>query len=203
MYCRRRALGGVMVCLVAPHVFKTLLEWPIGLILSYLLAAAVLLRTETLGPTLRVRLTAGASVAIGLTTVLSWQIFRGIIDKPIARVRNFYGMVSVFEEDSNQPHKHMLRLVHGGITHGVQYFDPAKRRRPTTYYAETSGVGRAIRYLQRRPTMRVGLIGLVPARWRPTPGPAIYTSSMRSIPRRRGWRRSISVICEIAAASIA
>ena len=77
------ALGGVLVCLVAPHVFKTLLEWPIGLILSYLLAAAVLLRPETLGPTLRARLTAGASVAIGLAAVLCWQIFMGISDKPI------------------------------------------------------------------------------------------------------------------------
>ena len=75
-------------------------------------------------------------------------------------MRNFYGVVSVYEDRGNQPDEHTLRLVHGGTTHGVQYFDPAKRRRPTTYYAETSGVGRAIRYLQRRPTMRVGVIGL-------------------------------------------
>jgi protein-L-isoaspartate O-methyltransferase len=154
------ALGGMLVCLVAPRIFKMFLEWPIGLILSYLLAAAVLLRSDVLGPTLRARLAAGASVVIGLAAILGWQISKSIGDRPITRVRNFYGVVSVFESDRNKPAQHNVALVHGGITHGLQYVDPAKRRRPTSYYAEPSGVGLAIRYLQRRPKLRVGVIGL-------------------------------------------
>ena len=36
-------------------------------------------------------------------------------------------------------------LVHGGIIHGTQWRDDSRRRYPTTYYCETSGVGRAPR----------------------------------------------------------
>ena len=59
------------------------------------------------------------------------------------------------------PTNTISRLVHGNIAHGQQFVAPAKRRRPTMYYAESSGVGRAIRCLQKqRPAMRVGVVGL-------------------------------------------
>jgi hypothetical protein len=51
-------------------------------------------------------------------------------------------------------------LVHGGIIHGTQWLADARRRQPTTYYCETSGVGRALALLPTNRSRRVGLVGL-------------------------------------------
>ena len=51
--------------------------------------------------------------------------------------------------------------MHGTILHGTQYLEPDLARRPTTYYTQTSGVGRALESMH--PTTRplkVGVIGL-------------------------------------------
>lgn len=50
--------------------------------------------------------------------------------------------------------------MHGRITHGYQFADPVKRKWPTSYYGEQSGVGQAIRYFQHAGGVRVGAIGL-------------------------------------------
>jgi spermidine synthase len=54
----------------------------------------------------------------------------------------------------------MRVLTHGTITHGKQFLDPARRQWPTTYYGETSGVGRAIEAMRSRGSVRIGVIGL-------------------------------------------
>ena len=152
------ALGGALVSLAAPHIFSGFWEWQIGLVLCFLLAAAVLMQPATLGTTWLARLMGGISVLIGLATILGLQ---AMPTRPLYQSRNFYGVVSVTEVDADDPAAHAFRLIHGNTIHGEQYADPAKRRRPTTYYAESSGVGQAVRYLQKRPEpMRVGVVGL-------------------------------------------
>ena len=63
--------------------------------------------------------------------------------------------------DFREPHR---LLVHGATTHGLQLTGPGRTRIPTTYYATTSGVGRAIaslgagdRWLEPH---AIGLVGL-------------------------------------------
>jgi len=52
-------------------------------------------------------------------------------------------------------------LIHGTILHGNQYLDPVLSRQATTYYTETSGIGRLLDVLNpRREPLRVGVIGL-------------------------------------------
>ncbi len=72
--------------------------------------------------------------------------------------RNFYGVVRVRESSDKSERK----LAHGVILHGTQFTDPAKQRIPTTYYAETSGAGLAMKYLRARlqRPLRVAVIGL-------------------------------------------
>jgi len=50
--------------------------------------------------------------------------------------------------------------VHGGIIHGTQWREDDRRRWPTTYYCETSGVGRALASLPTDRGRRVGVVGL-------------------------------------------
>ena len=152
------AIGGVLVSIVAPLAFRSFFEWPLGLFLAYVVAVAALMRPETLGAAIPARAMAAVSAVVGLVCLVCSQFERG---HPVVRVRNFYGVVSVFEDNRNEPDEDNFQLVNGNIVHGQQFVAPAKRRRPTTYYAESSGVGRALRCLQKqRPAMRVGVVGL-------------------------------------------
>ena len=72
----------------------------------------------------------------------------------LARGRNFYGNLRVKDVDDGT-----RVLIHGAINHGTQFLDPDRRREPTTYYAEGSGIGWAIERT-RHPNQRVGVIGL-------------------------------------------
>lgn len=75
--------------------------------------------------------------------------------------RNFYGMLKVVEYNADDPTTHYDILLHGGTTHGLQFRDPLLSILPTTYYGETSGVGRAIRNLTGPVQPRkYGLVGL-------------------------------------------
>ena len=146
-----------------PAIFRTFLEWPIGLVLAYLLAGTALLLPGTLGRARAARYLAAVNVIGGLACLLSalvWQAVR-YHDDAVTRVRNFYGALTILEDDPNDPDLHSCYLVHANTTHGAQLVDSPDRNVPTTYYTEDSGVGQAVRYLQdEKPRMRVGVIGL-------------------------------------------
>jgi hypothetical protein len=75
----------------------------------------------------------------------------------LATSRNFYGTATVSLE-GNQ-----VVLSHGKTRHGTQFTDEERAAIPTAYYAPTSGVGRAARYLQEREegqSVRFGFVGL-------------------------------------------
>ncbi len=74
--------------------------------------------------------------------------------------RNFYGMLKVVQYNASNPLTTYHTMVHGGITHGMQFTDPVLAAFPTTYYGESSGVGRALRQLERAGGRRIGLVGL-------------------------------------------
>ncbi len=166
------ALGGILVSLVAPHVFNSFLEWNLGMLAAYLLATVVLFlavpRPCFAGTPGRLRmpglLTSGFAAG-GFIAVLLWQVASsppGPGDpRLIERRRNFYGVVSVWDIAGDDPREHHLSMWHGAILHGRQFVAPERRREPFSYYLPESGVGRAIVELQRRKqNMRVGVVGL-------------------------------------------
>jgi SAM-dependent methyltransferase len=77
----------------------------------------------------------------------------------VQRVRNFYGVLSVFDHRPDDEQNQYRVLLHGRITHGLQFANPRFASWPTTYYTRSSGVGRAIDSLPETPR-RVGLVGL-------------------------------------------
>ncbi len=84
----------------------------------------------------------------------------------IARSRNFYGALTVWEDHRGNPTRHTYTLMHGRTTHGVQLRDPAYQQKATTYYDVRSGVGTALIYHPNRlaqpnpGSLRAGFIGL-------------------------------------------
>ncbi|SFP08750.1 hypothetical protein SAMN05216567_104141 [Variovorax sp. OK605] len=145
------ALGGVTVGLVAPHVLAAYYELGLGLMLTALAAAFVLRR--------QVRLRV-CCVALAACCTLFLLVQVGS-DRAGARSlqRNFYGALLAYDTPATPPSDSVRELAHGSVKHGAQFLDPARRREPTTYYGETSGIGRAIAAAPAGPR-RVGLIGL-------------------------------------------
>jgi hypothetical protein len=76
------------------------------------------------------------------------------------RERNFYGALSVRENWDTQMLNRTVELMHGRITHGLQF--ERTRKLPTSYYDKQSGVGLALTTIPQRAAgpLRVGVIGL-------------------------------------------
>jgi hypothetical protein len=148
-------LGGLFVAWLAPRLFTTYLELPLGLAAASAVAC-LSLAWDTV-PFRRWRSVCAAgmgflSLGLGLHAFL---LDRDTDGTTVARGRNFYGTLSVFDE----PERGWRVLAHGTISHGGQFLDPLKANRPSTYYSRDSGVGLAMASLKPQPR-KVGVVGL-------------------------------------------
>ena len=154
------ALGGVFVGLIAPRAFRDLWELPVGIVFTAAVVAVVLARDRAGFPDERARRAAVGGAAL-FTAVLAgalvW-IYADLASGVRLLTRNFYAALKVY--DTGIGPDAMRVLTHGTITHGKQFIDPARRGVPTTYYGDTSGVGRAIEAMRARGPVRIGVIGL-------------------------------------------
>jgi hypothetical protein len=147
------ALGGAAVGLGAPALLPGYFEVEIGLVL---VALAVMWRSLQRG-ILWVVATSTAMVCAAATA--AWRI-DDAGDGVVAMSRNFYGVVRVRQQgDAADPATLERKLVHGSILHGQQYLSNEARRRPTSYYVESSGIGRVLRSMGER-ALEVGVVGL-------------------------------------------
>jgi len=155
------ALGGLLVSLVAPRVFDTFLEWPIGLTAAFVVCVAVLVLAAW---NLRMRLVRWALcvviVAHGVFGALKMSELTWKVDPRIERVRNFYGAVNVDEDWDSGLENTYRTLTHGGIIHGMQNLGSQYREDPVTYYGRESGIGLSLETLKNNPEARVGIVGM-------------------------------------------
>jgi hypothetical protein len=144
------ALGGLFVGLVAPRIFPSYYELPLALVLLAALAVVVAWRNRWLvGP------------AIVATLATSWygiEYLDFVRNDVVFMERNFYGTLRVREQGSGE--YQVRRLLHGVILHGEQFTIHPERLEPGTYYARTSGVGRAISAKQADGPVHLGVVGL-------------------------------------------
>jgi SAM-dependent methyltransferase len=156
------ALGGLLVGLVAPHLFNALYEMPLGLVACAVLVVWVLRQDAELKWFQRWRQPVPIVAAV-LTVALA--VFVGIEIRNSVRgsrelVRNFYGALKVRDNGPATQLDATRTLTHGTINHGEQFLNPARRDLPTTYYGPNTGVGLAIRERGKTRAIRVGVIGL-------------------------------------------
>jgi hypothetical protein len=146
------ALGGLLVGLVAPRVLPAYFELPIALAAcSLILLVAIDYRTQRL------------IVAVGWTTATAVLLTAGYYMSSYGQSvrvmsRNFYGGLRVQEYDRGTDDETRV-LVHGTVTHGMQYTQPSRRSEALSYYGPGSGVSLALAHL-RHASLRVGVIGL-------------------------------------------
>jgi SAM-dependent methyltransferase len=154
------ALGGVLVGLVAPHVFDDLYELPLGMVALCLFVMLALLRDRASlfhgrwGAAARLVFLA-ATVALGIELA---RITKENSADTRVTLRNFYGVLNV--RDSGEGPDAMRVLSHGTIIHGKQFLERSRRDWPTTYYGLASGVGLALLDARAHGPVRVGVVGL-------------------------------------------
>jgi hypothetical protein len=102
-----------------------------------------------------------SSVIILLLSCYIIYYVRAISSNALLATRNFYGVLRVWEINTDRPQQRAYQLTHGTTVHGFQFEANNLRDLPTTYYAENSGVGLSISNHPTRPgKLRIGALGL-------------------------------------------
>ncbi|MEK6243005.1 MAG: fused MFS/spermidine synthase [Pseudomonadota bacterium] len=147
------AIGGLLIAVVAPLAFHAYYELGLALVALALLAAV------RFAPVNRVARWASLGVLLAVAACAAYDGSRFQKDVHVS-ARNFYGVIRVKDYGAPGESYHLRRLVHGVIMHGEQDMTEGGRRKPTTYYQPTSGVGAAVAARQAKGAIRVGVIGL-------------------------------------------
>jgi len=147
------ALGSFLAGIAFPILFSFNYDLAITFLITSLLALAATWRT---GWQQRLLWSAATASMLVLTIWLNIAYQRGTT----VAVRNFYGALRV-KQNFNFSGAVLRTLTNGSIQHGTQIFGTdAERRIPTTYYAEDSGVGLALRSCCYGQPRNIGVIGL-------------------------------------------
>lgn len=147
------ALGSFLIGIAAPLMFR----YNYDLVSTFLITALLAFAVTWKGGWSQRMLWGVACVMMAM--LISW-LHIAYQRETIAAVRNFYGTLRV-RESRRYPGAVMRTLLNGTIQHGTQYFGTEKLRHlPTTYYAEDSGVGLAIRFCCHGRAHNIGVIGL-------------------------------------------
>ncbi len=147
------ALGSFLIGIASPLIFSFNYDLALSFLVTALLAFAV---TWSGGWTQRLLWSVSSILLIVLVFMIHTAYQR---NTPLA-IRNFYGSLRVKESHAAYPGFTMRTLANGTIQHGTQIFSPALSRTPTTYYAEDSGVGLALRFCCKGRARNIGVVGL-------------------------------------------
>ncbi len=150
------AMGGMFIGLIAPRLFTGYYEWHLTILVTCGLPMVVFFRDA--GSCLyRGR---SSWVWTGLVCAMATLLIsliahvRSVTKYRVDATRNFFGVLRVERYPEN------VALLHGGVLHGNQSTDPARRRFGTTYYSEDSGVGLILKQCRPDYPIKVGLVGL-------------------------------------------
>jgi len=156
------ALGGLFVAVGAPHVFHTYTELALALAMCPALVSVVLWISPGIWRHKLLLLAARMGMVVFTIALGVYLVRQKHLDDQRfeVSVRNYYGVLRVYDLPETADQTGSRKLIHGTITHGIQLTSAGEWRTPTSYYGPKSGVGRAIRYFEQRSPIRLGMIGL-------------------------------------------
>jgi hypothetical protein len=146
------AIGSFLIGIAFPLIFSFNYDLAIAFLVTALLALAV---TWSGGWMQRILWSTSSTLLL----VLVWMLHAAYQWDTPAAVRNFYGSLRV-RQSFSYPGATVRTLTNGTIQHGTQIFSTALSRTPTTYYAEDSGVGLALRMCCQGRARNIGVVGL-------------------------------------------
>lgn len=168
------AVGGIFVNMIAPLIFATgfwELQW--AMLACGVLVTIIMHRERTPLPSRAVRkarqregpqrtalkpIVIASAIGVLLLSGSIVLVMWAVSSDTLLAARNFFGVSRVWEINDDQPKLRAYQLTHGKTVHGFQFQDRNLRRLPTTYYADTSGIGLVL--LNRTEKLRVGALGL-------------------------------------------
>ena len=155
------AAGGLAVGLLAPLVFKGYFELPLALVACLLICIGTFLRDDKqfqqrVPP--RTTLNMGANL-LSLCLVY-FTCFAQHASDVLDVKRNFYGVLRVENDVLESNARPMRDMVHGCVVHGRQFVDQDGRYQPSTYYSQSSGIGRTLLTVDADRPRRIGVVGL-------------------------------------------
>jgi spermidine synthase len=145
------AAGGALVSIAVPKALSGPFELPISLSAAALLLFAINFRKRLITDILC------SALIIGTLGSAIYYIHT-FTERAHLLARDFYGALKVDVINKGEGHE-FRSLIHGTITHGMQFTDALKRNGHYSYYSEDSGVGLAINSLNHG-QRNVGIIGL-------------------------------------------
>ena len=157
------ALGGIFVCVLAPHWFDGFYEFHVGLFIALLVALVAILKSSSSESVLGIKKLGGWALAMGVFVALGivscsliYFLDPSFHEGLVFRDRNEYGLASVLDEG---PYR---KFINGRIDHGMQLNVPGREMERVGYYVESSGVGVAFQSYRESHTepLKVGVIGL-------------------------------------------
>jgi hypothetical protein len=151
------AIGGILVGLVAPAVFNTYHEWPIGLAGGYLAAVIALASCFVARRRAAALICSALASIVGVAFIFQWQLDT---DQHLALARSFYGVLEVNEVAVDDPLHHRFSMRSEGVLHGLQLADPDRRMTPLSYYGPETGIAQALKSLKSKSDLRIATIGL-------------------------------------------
>lgn len=155
-------VGGLLVSIIAPLLFKTYLEIELLLIAGiiytlsqYAKQTPLELRIFATQKTITTKLLIGITLFV-LATFMTSKMYATHTEHAIHQARNFYGTLSVNEKNGQRI------LANGTIIHGTQYLGE-RANIPTTYYSKESGIGKSLEFYMNKngdKPLKVGVVGL-------------------------------------------
>ena len=131
-------LGSAFVAFVAQALFVQFLEFPLAILLVFLLFAC----SSLVMATDKSWLTVLSLIGFVLFFIIFILINQRYLAHDVYSARNFYGILSVKDVTVNGQIER--RLIDGTTSHGTQSLQANKRSKPLSYYREGTGVALAI-----------------------------------------------------------
>jgi len=147
------AAGTFFIGILSPLIFSANYDLAIAFLVTAVLASAV---TWCDGWPQRLLWSTCSALLLFFAIMLHTAYSR----EAILEVRNFYGTLRVKQSNPAPLAFPVRMLLNGTIQHGTQIFAPELSRTPTTYYAEDSGIGIALRFCCNERTRNIGVVGL-------------------------------------------
>jgi hypothetical protein len=153
------AAGGFFVAVIAPLIFNAYRELQFG-ILACVLFVLLADKSSAFGRSRRRLVWIGVILVAGAAAILVQSQRSRVYEVEVLSTRNFFGVLTVWEDERDDPAGHQYVLQHGTTLHGLQFVDQAKHLLPTAYYGRSSGAGLAIANFPREVKRRIGAVGL-------------------------------------------
>jgi SAM-dependent methyltransferase len=145
------AIPGLAALMLVAALIAALLWEQNDALVRYGSLAALLVGSLAVGS----RLLLTSVMVAGMLIAGAWTKLERSIE-PGRMTRTYFGIYSVVDNEGSR------QLLHGTTLHGIQLLTQGWERFPTTYYAEESGVGRALRLAPAMfgPRASISIVGL-------------------------------------------